>query len=488
MARRTKSCTVCRQKRIKCDATLPQCLMCVRFGRKCQGLDDGPLMVDMNARAPYGMQKRIKKCSGESSPRELHTWAHAVYVDRISHQAVVTEAFYGRFLSYFTSEGEGKDIRNKMTWLHQLPQLSVDGTNEALTLAVQATAFSYCALESQDLALTRHAWGLYGHAITMQGRLLARRLRLAVGAVTLHMISTSVLFSFFEAMQATNAEAYRLHVYGSAKMFEIADPRDCYEGILCQLFFHIRTQLAFVQLTSSERDTSIDAKRIMYDVLDYDELPIFQRVSAHFTQLADAYSKMDSDGTTAKAQQIGTHEEPTTVKNEIDSLWEEYTGTATLNNELLIWYDTGTDTSQYRDAFTALTIAYFSATRILLTVTGPRPATYSTDLADHCQSVLRASLYMQTCLIGCAYMRMAAPLLLVALHAPEARQRQIAIGCFQSWEYGSMRGISELALDTIRRRPLAMEQPELLQPRMNATHNAEQAEGRHFGELRGMAW
>jgi hypothetical protein len=189
MAPRTKSCNVCRKKRIKCDATLPQCLMCIRFDRKCHGLDDGPLMVDMNKKARHGMQKRTKKSSWINLLHE----PYSVSMDRISHQTIITEAFYGRFLSYFTSEGEGKDIRNKMTWLHRLPQLSVDGTNDALILAVQATSSSYCALESNNLALTRHAWDLYGHAMQMQGRVLARRSRLAMGAVTLHMISTSVL-------------------------------------------------------------------------------------------------------------------------------------------------------------------------------------------------------------------------------------------------------------------------------------------------------
>jgi hypothetical protein len=440
-------------------------------------------MVDMNKKARHGMQKRTKKSSWINLLHE----PYSVSMDRISHQTIITEAFYGRFLSYFTSEGEGKDIRNKMTWLHRLPQLSVDGTNDALILAVQATSSSYCALESNNLALTRHAWDLYGHAMQMQGRVLARRSRLAMGAVTLHMISTSVLFSFFEAMQATNAKAYRLHVYGSAKMFEIADPRQCFEGILCQLFFHIRTQLAFVQLTSSGEDRHIDAKKILYEVLDYNELPIFQRVSTHFTKLADIYSKMNDTGTIAEAQQSSSYGEPMAVKNEIDNLWKEYTGTATEHKEPLIWYDTDTDTSQYRDAFTALTIAYFSATRILLAVTSQQLATCSTDLADHCRSILRAARYMQTCLIGCVYMRMAAPLLLVALHAPETRQREIAIGHFQSWEYGTMRGISELALDTIRRRLPATEQLDLMLPHMTAA-NAIQVEGRRFGELLGVAW
>jgi hypothetical protein len=428
-------------------------------------------MVDMTKKARYGMQKRIKRNSKNNAQSGLYDWPQLVYIDRISQQGIVTEAFYSRFLSYFTSEGDGKDIRNKMSWLHRLPQLSVDGANNALTLAVQATASSYCALETHNPALTRHAWDLYGHAIQIHGRLLARS-RNDVNAVTVHMISTSVLFSFFEAMQTTNAGAYRSHVHGAAKMFEVTDPSQCSEGVLCQIFFHIRTQLAFVQLTSNGKDTCIDIQKILYDALDYEELPIFQRLSTHFTKLADAYSEKEGTGTTVNAQQTNNREEHMAVKHEIDDLWKEYTETATLDNEILTWYDTCTDTSQYRDAFTALTIAYFSATRILLAVITTPFAASCSDLTDHCRSILQAALYMQTCSIGCAYMRMAAPLLLVALHAPERRQRKIAIGCFRSWEHGSMRGISELALETIRRRLAAMEQLKMIQPYVSTTANA----------------
>jgi hypothetical protein len=426
--------------------------MCQRFGSECQGLDDGPLFVDMTKKARHGMQKRNRKPTMEVQRiSAIQTLPHQAYFDQISQQAVVAEAFYSRFLSYFTSDGDGKDIRNRKTWLHRLPQMSVDGSNDALTLAVQATAYSYCAVETHNPTLTRHAWDLYGQAIQIHGRFLARS-RSTTKEITLHMISTSVLFSFFEAMQATSADAYRLHVYGAAKMFEVADPRACAEGVLCQIFFHIRTQLAFVQLTSNGKRTSVDVKKILYDALDYEELPIFQRVTTQFTKLADVYSDMDISLRQKEEVRFLTAKESETIRTEIESLWDEYSETASTNHEILMWHDPYTATTQFRDAFTALTIAYFSATRILLAIIATPSTTPHGALEDYCQSVLQASLYMQTCSIGCAYMRMAAPLLLVALNAPELKQRTIAISCFRSWERGSMRGISELALDTVQRR------------------------------------
>jgi hypothetical protein len=236
MPPRTVSCAICRKKRVRCDATLPQCLMCIRTGQQCPGLPDGggPLFIDMTSIAKHGMRKRKRKQSAKSMELITPTWVRPddVTIHRISQRAMITEAFYERFLTYFTSEGEGKDIRNRLTWLHHLPVLSTDGTNEALVLAVQATAAAYCAVESADPALTRHSWDLYGEALRMHSRFVSRSRRRY--EVTLHMVSTSVLFSFFEAMQATNADAYRSHIYGAAKMFEVTGPDQCTKGeVVC---------------------------------------------------------------------------------------------------------------------------------------------------------------------------------------------------------------------------------------------------------------
>lgn len=88
-------------------------------------------------------------------------------------------------------------------------------------------------------------------------------------------------------MQATSIDACRSHICGAAKMFEIVDPRQCAEGVLCQIFFHIRTQMTFLLLISDGRSTPIDVWRIVHNALTYDELPPFQRLNSHITALAE---------------------------------------------------------------------------------------------------------------------------------------------------------------------------------------------------------
>jgi hypothetical protein len=185
MPPRAKSCAICRKKRIKCDATLPQCLMCIRTGQSCPGLPEGPLIVDMTGIAKHGMQRRKQKQLARSMEPVR---PNDVIIHRISQRAMITEAFYERFLAHFTFEGEGTDIRNCLTWLHRLPSLSTDGTNEALVLAVRATASAYCAVESADLALTRHSWNLYGEALHTHSRFLSRSR--SKHEVTVHMVRT----------------------------------------------------------------------------------------------------------------------------------------------------------------------------------------------------------------------------------------------------------------------------------------------------------
>lgn len=422
--------------------------MCIRFKRPCPGLDDGPLIVDMTKQARYGMKKRSKKQHSKTSVLEDQAWAPLqISINRISHAAVATDAFFGRFLTYFTSEGDGKDIQNRLSWLHRLPQLSVDGTNDALTLAVQATASAYCAVEAHHPCLIRHAWDLYGRAIQSHSRFLSRS-RKGSTKITVHMISTSVLFSFFEAMQATSIDAYRSHIYGAAKMFEITNPKQCTEGVLCQIFFHLRTQMAFVQLTGRGKKTPVDVRRILYGALVYDELPMFQRLTTHFTKLADEYSEMENLG--RHEQREMDEQDVLESRAAIDALWHEYNASAAFNDEVISWHDPVSNTIQYRDAFTALVIAYFSAVRILLALKAP--FLQSGNVPDYFQSILDAARFMETRHIGCAYMRIAAPLLLVALHAPNAEQERRAIEYFDDWKLGSMRGISALALERIGRR------------------------------------
>ena len=246
MPPRTKACALCRHKRIKCDATLPHCLMCIRNGKQCPGPVDGPLIIDMTMQTVKRTKAKKKTKAARKpvvAPRSespVSTVDLAVSpITQPSQTYAINQAFFANFLTYFASTGEDKDLQNRMTWMHILPALASDGTNTALTLALRATALAYTGSEARNLAVLQEACKLYGQALHVHARLIKAKPE----EVTTHTISTSIMLSMFEAMLSTSGDAYREHVYGAAKMFELAGPEFCRNGVLCQLFFHVRTQM-----------------------------------------------------------------------------------------------------------------------------------------------------------------------------------------------------------------------------------------------------
>ena len=466
MPPRTKACAICRRKRIKCDATLPQCQMCIRTGKQCPGPLDGPVFVDMNTIAGVGMKRKPKAAPKSEQkyliqvqfpnlpseftldPEGIMQFLLPQMAQQISQRYLVTEAFYGKFLTYFTSDGEGIDLGNRRTWLHQLPDLSTDGTNTALTLALQATASAYCGAETGNMSVVQEAWKLYGQALNSHARLLKNKKK----EVTVHMVSTSVMLSIFEAMSSTTADAYREHISGAAKMLEVTGPGQCMQGVLCQLFFHIRTQMAFVYLTTRSGKESVhrgvDTKKILLETLAYKSLPTFQRLMSHIGDLAEIYVAKKSPGSQEQLIDLSVYSR---VKADVELLWLEYKEKAESKNEVLMWTNEN-GRPEYRDAFTALAIAYFSTARVLFTILAPRFAATFPNFTDHYASILDCASFLKTHRIGCAYMRMATPLYLVALHSPSSEQRQRAITNFEDWRKGSMAGISTLALERINEK------------------------------------
>jgi hypothetical protein len=406
--------------------------MCMKTGQQCPGPLEGPIIVDMTTKAKHGMQKRKQKPDDKIMRFDIQATAYRLTVPCISQRAVIGEAFYARLLVFFPCEGEEEDIRNRWTWLQHLPQISTDGSSEALILALQATASAFCAAERADIALKRYAWNLYGSALVAHRSSFQQS---ETGKqVTVHMISTSVMFSLFEAIQATTADAYRAHIHGAAKMLEITGPGQCKMGVLCQLFFHVRTQMAFVQLASKEAQSPVSTEEILYKVLLYKETPLFHRLMNCVVSLVDINVDLQANGmldsTGLEALRF--------IQEEIGSLWTEYNRrvTAFLQPRNL----------KYHNAFTALTVSYFSSARILLGILA-HPLTSSEG--DDCAIILGCSTYLLTHENGCAYMRMAMPLLLVALNAMEVCQQTEAIGIFERWKTGSMAGISAPALKAI---------------------------------------
>jgi hypothetical protein len=440
MPPRTNACATCRKKRIKCDATLPHCLMCQRFGRQCPGPESGPVIINMTTQT---MSKAPRTKHGkDGSVLVLRNQPPMARSLQISPRKSLNEVFYSTFLAYFTTTGEDEDIRNKNTWLHKLPGFSTDGTNTALEVAVQAVASAFSGVKGPNMALLQDACILYGKALHLHSHLLRLKKE-----ITVHIVSTTVLLSFFEAMHATTASAYRNHINGAAKMIEVAGPEQCMQGVLCQIYFHIRTQLTFVYLTSKKHETNkVCAEKVLRDSLRYEELPVGQRLLTLISRLSEVYVRLkegfDQDEMQTNAAVVSE------VQNAIDVLEIEYKAKADQKGGPLTW-KTSAGAIQYRNPYTAVCIAYFATVRMLLAILAPRLSVPCSDSMDFCDIILDATKFLSTVKIGCAFMRMSTPLYLVAVHASRTDQRMKALGVFEDWKASGLGGISALALEKI---------------------------------------
>ena len=565
MPPRTRACATCRQKRIKCDGRTPVCIMCMRYNRKCPGPESGALIIEMSntvrtrqSRTPGTRTPSVR--AKRSSPSDVCVSAPASHVDApaasdahshvalrsdpwadslqptsplLTQQSAVPlpalptspvvlhaaiEAFYARFLGYFTTTGAqgGAYTPYRTTWMHRLPELSTRATttSHALALALRATAAAYAGLEVRDAALVRFACDAYGVALRAHHVALGARRRSSADAGDVGpsggqkkrssaggpspaqppdalMAATTVLLSLFEAMTRTSPNGYRAHIAGAARMLDMAADVDCRahaedDGgddagvvfLLRQLSAHVRAQLVFVCLaTRAERDAEDDADAavrggsLVYVGSDArppssvassgdDNSAVFPRLAALVATLAQMHA------TRRRKRELGeAHAAPPPARlaelaAALASLW---TACYTERLEPPQWRRAahGTDVACFRDGFTALTVSFFHAARILLAVLGQHHAHHPP--ANHLQSpfpypdadafagVLVCALHLDSLWNGCAVLRVASPLYLVALHAPNAATRAQAARIFQQWEErGCMGGISKIAMDGVR--------------------------------------
>lgn len=107
--------------------------------------------------------------------------------------------------------------------------------------------------------------------------------------------------------------------------------------------------------------------------------------------------------------------------------------------------------SQYSESFTAMTVAYVSAARILLSVAQSPLRNCSWVITACCRDVLSSSHFLQSQNIGCAYVRMFLPITVVALYSPSNEQRSTARDMLASSRYQTtFRGLSSLSLERIK--------------------------------------
>lgn len=525
--------------------------MCKKFNRICPGPTDAPLLFIDTSSYPSGKKPRAKK--GSSNPTSLEVArrfedgrgiavgvgnlpeeiAYTVSVD-VSPRHVWSEAFFQNLVVFFCAEGRHLPgaVRRTPNWLHAVPRMaattpqsalrnaSATRANEALGLALRATTAAFSSLEMKNEALLHHAYGLYGGSLRSQGRVLQER---GDRVGDLYMVMTSLILSMFESVVATTGEGFASHNIACAKMIDNAmeQAMKAQKGpggkgpgpMLVNIFFHIRIQLCFVYLTTSNPQIRTDPaiKRVLLEACGWtkERLPLNMQIITPFAWLMELQSQSDQIWTMHPIELESKRLQYIKAKDDVNQMWEEYKQQS--RGQTLSWISPGTGHTDFRDPFTAITYAYFSACYILIDLLAPTysnlafsttttlpymPSTASTRSAsssppsstsnmpppwpsdgpsttpatsppssspshhssfpppastDHFALILSVSWYIRLRDTGFAYLRLHAPLFIVALYAPGLEQRRVARMVFEDWQYGSLRGIGHLAVSKLDR-------------------------------------
>ena len=138
----------------------------------------------------------------------------------------------------------------------------------------------------------------------------------------------------------------------------------------------------------------------------------------------------------------------------LDNLWHEYEREADVPSQE--HFRPGNCQKRvYPNAFAAMTVCHFDCARVVLMsilafIAPDHEFDYPSEITRSCESILSCVAFIGTHDVGCAYLRMMLPLVLVATNSPSASQRGFAHSTVQKWHSKSMMtGVSSIALHTI---------------------------------------
>lgn len=139
------------------------------------------------------------------------------------------------------------------------------------------------------------------------------------------------------------------------------------------------------------------------------------------------------------------------INGRIENMWADYkAGVNQHGGQILL---SSCSTSPYYDAFSALTVACFSAARILLSkvrsLSARCPSAESLEKTNS-QVILECHSYLLPKHIGCAYLRMFLPLTIVALYSPSLSQSNLAHTTLNDSLRKPFGGLSSMAIERIR--------------------------------------
>ena len=127
----------------------------------------------------------------------------------------------------------------------RLPDASCNASAlQIMELPLQAAALAHFATEAALPDAMMKSNEIYTKALGFHRAFVGEvvRGRHAQISRAFELVSSNIMLAFFEAIQHTSYNAYRVHISAAAGFLEIVGAENCKAGVLNQLFFSVRAQ------------------------------------------------------------------------------------------------------------------------------------------------------------------------------------------------------------------------------------------------------
>lgn len=301
VAGRSKACSRCRERKIKCDLRLPQCSQCRRSERHCPGPRRGALFLNAAAvqqrpgSEPISLSlityptiattAKEQQISRHPAQGGHINESNSASIPSISPQSAISDRhhvgdfsesrevgfhcllppnpqpsratiFEQLFVSHFIeSFGGNRKLRNSPFWVTKLPAiLASSETADTTGHCIRATTAMFYGNLTGSVSIQNEAYKWYGKAVQSL-RTLIEQSYIAQGEHTARLaedvICAPVMLYHFEVMTNMASEAWMQHIDAAAMMLGKLGPEKCRSGLAHQFFLTVRHFIVFIYMTTT---------------------------------------------------------------------------------------------------------------------------------------------------------------------------------------------------------------------------------------------
>ncbi|KIM97219.1 hypothetical protein OIDMADRAFT_168978 [Oidiodendron maius Zn] len=243
---RSKGCLTCRQRKVKCDQSLPECLQCREMRLSCPGARTGAFFMHTLLAPPAEILPNL-------SPLTHHQPSRANFFDNL---------FVAHFIESFGNMKASPSPVPSTIWLDELPILVASFRPSLAKHSIRAGTMLLYGAYARDVSIQTEARRWYARALRDLRSLLLRGACAGDSAVAFNEddICATVMLSHFESVAGTSVGAWVQHVEGASMMLEIRGPERCRFGFMHEIFRHLRL-LTLVATMAQNKLHSFSSKR-----------------------------------------------------------------------------------------------------------------------------------------------------------------------------------------------------------------------------------